>query len=170
VPSVTVRYWAGAQRAAGTETETLSATTIGDLRAQLQARPALAKIAAVASFLVDGAQAGDTTVLSAGAEVDVLPPFAGGAGGADRLTLLVSGQVQGVGFRYWVRREAESLGLAGAATNLPDGRVEVVVEGPREACEALLAAVRSNGTPGRVTEVTPSWSAATGMPPRFVVR
>jgi acylphosphatase len=170
VPSVTVRYWAGAQRAAGTATETLSAATVGELRAQLQGRPSLAKIAAVASFLVDGAQAGDTAALRDGAEVDVLPPFAGGAGDAERLVLLISGQVQGVGFRYWVRREAESLGLAGTATNLPDGRVEVIVEGAREACEALLAAVRSNGTPGRVSDVAPTWSAATGLPPRFVVR
>lgn len=76
--SVTVRYWAGAQRAAGVEEEALAAATIGDLRAALQARPALARIALVASFLVDGQQAGDTTALHDGAEVDVLPPFAGG--------------------------------------------------------------------------------------------
>jgi acylphosphatase len=101
--------------------------------------------------------------------VDVLPPFAGGAG-ADRLTALVSGRVQGVGFRYWVRREAESLGLTGWATNLPDGRVEVVVEGPRQACEALLTELRSSVTPGAVTDVTESWSAPTGDPNRFLVR
>lgn len=77
-PSVTVRYWAGAQRAAGMEQESLSAATVGELRALLEARAELAKVAAVASFLVDGQQAGDTTTLHDGAEVDVLPPFAGG--------------------------------------------------------------------------------------------
>lgn len=76
--TVTVRYWAGAQRAAGVERESLSASSIGDLRAQLQARPPLAQVAAVASFLVDGVQADDAAVLREGAEVDVLPPFAGG--------------------------------------------------------------------------------------------
>jgi molybdopterin synthase sulfur carrier subunit len=76
--SVTVRYWAGAQRAAGVESEALTATTIADLRAQLQARPALARVAVTASFLVDGQQAGDTTALHDGDEVDVLPTFAGG--------------------------------------------------------------------------------------------
>ena len=76
--ALTVRYWAGARRAAGVESETLTAATIGELRDLLAARPALAKIAAVASFLVDGQQAGDTTALPDGAEVDVLPPFAGG--------------------------------------------------------------------------------------------
>jgi molybdopterin converting factor small subunit len=76
--TVTVRYWAGAQRAAGRETEQLTAATVGELRAVLAARPELTKVAAVASFLVDGQQAGDTTALHEGAEVDVLPPFAGG--------------------------------------------------------------------------------------------
>lgn len=77
--AVTVRYWAGAQRAAGVETESLTAATVGELRGLLADRPGLARVAAVASFLVDGQQAGDTTKLHDGAEVDVLPPFAGGA-------------------------------------------------------------------------------------------
>lgn len=42
---------------------------------------------------------------------------------------LVSGRVQGVGFRYFVAREAEALGLAGWVRNLPDGQVEVLAEG-----------------------------------------
>jgi molybdopterin converting factor small subunit len=75
---VTVRYWAGAQRAAGVDFESATASSIGELRAQLQARHELAKVAAVASFLVDGQQAGDATALHEGAQVDVLPPFAGG--------------------------------------------------------------------------------------------
>ena len=78
MPDVLVRFWAGAQRAAGHEQESLAAATVGELRAQLAARPALTKVCAVASFLVDGRQAGDATALHAGAEVDVLPPFAGG--------------------------------------------------------------------------------------------
>jgi molybdopterin converting factor small subunit len=76
--SVTVRYWAGAKRAAGTETESLTADTLADLRRVIAARPELAAIAAVASFLIDGRQADDDAVLRDGAEVDVLPPFAGG--------------------------------------------------------------------------------------------
>lgn len=77
--TVLVRFWAGARRAAGHESEQLLAATVGDVRAQLAARPELAKICAVSSFLVDGQQAADSTRLRAGAEVDVLPPFAGGA-------------------------------------------------------------------------------------------
>lgn len=75
---MTVRYWAGAQRAAGRPTEPVSAATVGELRALLAARPELERIAAVASFLVDGQRADDATPLADGAEVDVLPPFAGG--------------------------------------------------------------------------------------------
>jgi FMN reductase len=78
-PLVTVRFWAGAQRAAGHAEERLQATTVGELRALLAARPAMRPVCAVASFLVDGRQAGDETALHAGAEVDVLPPFAGGS-------------------------------------------------------------------------------------------
>lgn len=86
------------------------------------------------------------------------------------MTALVSGRVQGVGFRYWVRQEAESLGLGGSATNLPDGRVEVVADGPREAAEALLAVLRSPGTPGQVSEVTVSWSDVADQASSFRVR
>ena len=76
--TVTVRYWAGAQRAAGVEQEQLEAASLADVRAVLAQRPELAKIAEVASFLVDGQRAGADAVLADGAQVDVLPPFAGG--------------------------------------------------------------------------------------------
>jgi acylphosphatase len=84
-----------------------------------------------------------------------------------RLTVLVSGRVQGVGFRYWVRRRAAPLRLAGSATNLADGRVQVVVEGPRDACETLLDALRGDDTPGFVRDVLLSWSDPIGEPDGF---
>ena len=81
---------------------------------------------------------------------------------AARLTAWVSGRVQGVGFRWWTRSRALELGLLGSASNLPDGRVEVVAEGSRPACEALLAALRSGGGPGHVSAVTERWSEPRG--------
>jgi acylphosphatase len=84
------------------------------------------------------------------------------ADGAARLTAWVHGRVQGVGFRWWVRARALELGLVGSAANLDDGRVEVIAEGPRESCEALLAALRSSGTPGRVRTVVERWSSGRG--------
>lgn len=83
-----------------------------------------------------------------------------------RLEATVSGYVQGVGFRDWVRRAARPLGLAGSATNLADGRVEVVAEGTRDACEGLLRAL-SGPTPGTVDSLDHAWSDATGIPDGF---
>ena len=54
----------------------------------------------------------------------------------------VKGRVQGVGYRYFVLRQAEALGIAGFARNLPDGRVEVVAEGPDEALERFEERLR----------------------------
>lgn len=81
---VTVRFWAGARRAAGHAEETLTAAHIAGLRDQLASRPALRDVVAVASFLVDATPSSDTTTLHAGAVVDVLPPFAGGSAFAGR--------------------------------------------------------------------------------------
>ncbi|MGH8962885.1 MAG: MoaD/ThiS family protein [Jatrophihabitantaceae bacterium] len=75
---ITVRYWAGAHRAAGLAEEALTVETIADLRAALAARAGFDRLSTVVSFLVDGQQAGDSARLHRGAVVDVLPPFAGG--------------------------------------------------------------------------------------------
>jgi acylphosphatase len=87
-----------------------------------------------------------------------------------RLTAWVSGRVQGVGFRWWTRSQARGLGLAGWARNTPDGRVEVVAEGERPACEQLLAALRGPGTPGHVTGVVERWSEPKDIPAGFAER
>jgi acylphosphatase len=89
---------------------------------------------------------------------------------AVRLTAWVSGRVQGVGFRWWTRCRARELALVGHAANLDDGRVEVVAEGPRDACERLLAALRGPGTPGRVDSVTERWADPRGTATAFVER
>ncbi|MCD0448382.1 acylphosphatase [Actinocorallia sp. API 0066] len=89
---------------------------------------------------------------------------------AVRLTVWVRGLVQGVGFRWWTRARALELGLVGSASNLRDGRVEVVAEGSRAACERLLELLRSGDTPGRVDGVTERWDAARGNVVGFVER
>jgi acylphosphatase len=75
-----------------------------------------------------------------------------------RLTAWVHGRVQGVGFRWWTRSRALELGLTGFAANKPDGRVHVVAQGPRSACERLLDLLRSGKTPGSVDTVLVDWS------------
>ncbi|MPY66013.1 acylphosphatase [Deinococcus sp. SDU3-2] len=80
-----------------------------------------------------------------------------------RLTALVSGTVQGVGYRRYVQRHARDLGLSGSAENLLDGRVEVVAEGPEEALARLLHWLRRGPPHARVTAVDPQYSEATGL-------
>lgn len=79
-----------------------------------------------------------------------------------RLTAHVHGHVQGVGFRWWTRSRALELGLAGYAKNLADGRVLVVAEGRRAALDALLAALRSGDTAGRVDLVVETFDPPRG--------
>jgi acylphosphatase len=66
---------------------------------------------------------------------------------------LVSGLVQGVFFRASTRREAESLGLAGTASNRDDGRVEVVASGSDAALDALERWLREGPPAARVDAV-----------------
>ncbi|MDP5228711.1 MULTISPECIES: acylphosphatase [Arthrobacter] len=86
-----------------------------------------------------------------------------------RLHAIVSGTVQGVGFRYWTRAEAEGLGLTGGVGNLPDGTVEVIAEGTRDAVTDLLDWLRSGDTPGRVGEVEAQLEEPSGGFPGFSV-
>ena len=87
-----------------------------------------------------------------------------------RVVAHVKGRVQGVGFRWWTRARALELGLRGSATNLADGRVEVVAEGPEAALRTLLDLLRGATAPGRVDFVGERWGAAGGEPQGFVER
>jgi acylphosphatase len=73
------------------------------------------------------------------------------AGGRQRLDASVRGRVQGVGFRYFVVREADDLGLDGYVANERDGSVHVVAEGRTEVLEALLERLRE-GPPSSIVE------------------
>ena len=75
-----------------------------------------------------------------------------------RLTAWVHGHVQGVGFRWWTRSRALELGLTGYAANKPDGRVQVVAQGPRDACQRLLDLLESGNAPGSVAKVIADWT------------
>ena len=92
------------------------------------------------------------------------------AAALQRLEAVAHGRVQGVGFRYHVRRQAQALGVSGWVANQPDGTVRCVAEGDREALERLLAEVR-RGPPGaRVERVVTGWHAPTGDFDGFRVR
>jgi acylphosphatase len=79
-----------------------------------------------------------------------------------RRKVLVSGRVQGVGYRVACAREAGAAGLAGRVRNLPDGQVEAVFEGPRSEVEALVAWCRRGPRSAVVRAVHVSEEPVTG--------
>ena len=70
-----------------------------------------------------------------------------------RVVALVSGDVQGVGYRWFVQGLAGRSGLAGSATNLGDGRVEVVIEGADDDVAVVLDSLDGPDAPGSVSGV-----------------
>ena len=80
-----------------------------------------------------------------------------------RAVAVVSGHVQGVGYRYFVRGLARTAGLSGSARNLPDGRVEIVVEGPEEDVDALIGQLDGPRAPGTVRRVDVRRAAVQGL-------
>jgi acylphosphatase len=87
--------------------------------------------------------------------------------------VLVTGRVQGVGFRWFVRERADALGLAGWVKNRSDGSVELLVSGDAAASEQFLAAVRRGPPHARVDAIepidSPAASAAARLPRPFAV-
>ena len=73
--------------------------------------------------------------------------------GLERMTADVHGRVQGVGFRWFVRREARALGLSGWVRNEPGGSVRLEAEGPRDLLRELEAAIRRGPSGSRVDRV-----------------
>ena len=67
--------------------------------------------------------------------------------------LLVSGRVQGVGFRWFTHDAAHARGRHGWVRNLPDGRVEAFVEGEAEAVQRVERAIRRGPAGARVDDV-----------------
>lgn len=65
----------------------------------------------------------------------------------------VTGRVQGVGYRYWIRRAARKLRVSGWIRNCADGSVEGVFQGPKSDIKALLDECRSGPPRASVTEV-----------------
>lgn len=75
----------------------------------------------------------------------------------ERLRVLVSGRVQGVGYRWAAAEEARRLGLSGWVRNLPDGSVEAVFEGRREALERMRGWCADGPRFARVDRIEESW-------------
>jgi acylphosphatase len=83
---------------------------------------------------------------------------------------VVSGRVQGVGFRYFVSHLAKIEGLHGWVSNRPDGCVEIQAEGERDALERFERKVRQGPPASRVDDVDITDVGATGHDTGFSVR
>lgn len=87
-----------------------------------------------------------------------------------RLEASIHGRVQGVGFRYHVRRAAAALALSGWVANRPDGSVAVVAEGPPDALDRFTDELERGPTGARVERVEMRRGPAAGDLDGFAVR
>jgi len=86
-----------------------------------------------------------------------------------RVRVLYTGSVQGVGFRFVAERAALHAGVTGFVKNLPDGKVEVVCEGPKRQLEEFLKDVRENMY-GYISDSAAEWTRARGEFASFEIR
>jgi acylphosphatase len=83
---------------------------------------------------------------------------------------LISGRVQGVGFRYFTEAAALREGLSGWVQNLPDGRVEIAAEGEAEAVERFERSIRQGPPLSRTTHVDVEETTPTALHGGFRVK
>jgi len=86
-----------------------------------------------------------------------------------RREVLYSGRVQGVGFRYTVHRLVRNYEVKGFVKNLPDGRVQLVVEGQTDEMDRLLEDVARTMS-GYIRETAVEVAPATGQFGEFTIR
>jgi len=84
--------------------------------------------------------------------------------------IVISGVVQGVGFRWFVLRVAEKYGVKGFVRNLYDGSVEIVAEGSESTLEAFLDEVRIGPRHAHITGVKSEWLDYKGNDKEFRIR
>lgn len=70
------------------------------------------------------------------------------------MKLLISGRVQGVGFRHFTRKNAGELGIKGWVRNLENGDVEALIQGPDEKLKIMLERFKNGPLPARVENVS----------------
>ena len=83
---------------------------------------------------------------------------------------LVSGRVQGVGFRYFVQDHASAEGVHGYVRNLPDGRVEALVEGDDESVLRVERALRRGPASAQVEQVVVETAVPSGRATGFSIK
>jgi len=82
-------------------------------------------------------------------------------GEACRARVFYSGRVQGIGFRYTAEKLAQDRGLVGWVKNLPDGRVEILCEGPKDRIEFLLRDIQQSALGPHIKKTQCDWEKPT---------
>lgn len=67
--------------------------------------------------------------------------------------IFISGRVQGVGFRHFIKKNAEALGVKGWVKNLPDGRVEAIFQGSEEQIDEIIQRCKKGPVAGFVQDI-----------------
>ncbi len=78
-----------------------------------------------------------------------------------RIHLFIFGRVQGVGFRYFAKRKADSLSITGWTRNCADRTVEIIAEGKKTDLDAYLISLHSGPPSSNVANITEDWQPAT---------
>lgn len=79
-----------------------------------------------------------------------------------RAHIYIEGNVQGVFYRSWTKKTAQSLNLTGWVKNLEDGRVEVVFEGDKSKIEDMVARCKNGSNLAKVSHIDLIWEEASG--------
>lgn len=87
-----------------------------------------------------------------------------------RVHLIISGDVQGIGFRAWAKEAARKLDLIGWVRNRDDGAVELVAEGSEANLNEFIALCHKGPEVAWVTDVKTEWGKATGEFINFEIR
>ena len=87
-----------------------------------------------------------------------------------RVEMLISGVVQGIGYRYFVYRSARQLDLVGWVRNLPDGRVQAVAEGERGVLEIFIKELKTGPRFASVHKIDLKWAEPTGQYTTFDIQ
>ncbi len=86
------------------------------------------------------------------------------------LHLVITGRVQGVGFRYFTQDAAQALQLSGWVRNQADGSVEILAEGPEATLKTLIERLRQGPPLSRVEQILENWQAPAAETSRFSIR
>lgn len=88
---------------------------------------------------------------------------------ASRVRTVITGRVQGVGFRYFVIRNAKQLGLVGWVRNRTDGAVEIVAEGDKQDLQRLVSKLKIGPSTAWIQYVSTRWQPAENNFVDFVI-